>query len=334
MSIYAASVQTSGFECTESLRSQLQSLEMKNAELLAELQHYEQVRLSPRESLDLQSRVSLLPPQPGDYLRCESPLLDDMPRLARTPSFDYCLPTQTPWQRKLVIANDSTYLETPLYKSGLLYKNTEISLNAKYSRQGTNCHLTIVYRTDVTLEDMRMEVGKEPENLKLTSKKLVFSEGKVTAEVQGLEMTQWECVGVFSESPTLVMSYFSRKEYKEIVLKLPISVASYVNAWTVSSEEMLQIYKNLSAHESFSQFPRYKSRISSKDILTGFLRYQGSFHLFWVSSDAYGLGRFMDGTEVVFVVAGHGSEWEVRCRCANLELREAVLQFLITLIAE
>lgn len=335
-------MQTRGFEGTDSLRLQIQALETKNSELLAELQHYEQMRLSPRESLQPDAARMLLPPQ-GDSGDAESPVLDELeirgPMLRKTASADFNLRLPTAPSRRVIIANESTYLETPLYKSGLLYHNSELELSAKYSRQHSLCHLTLVYRnwSATGLEDLRMEVGREPEGVRLGSRREVVVEGRLASEAQGLEMVQWECVGVFCDSPTLIVSYFAQREYKEISLKLPISIANYMTAVSVSLDQMIEVYTSLSNQQSSGQFPAYKGRISSKEILCGFLRYQGSFHVSPLkdTSDIGGIGAFLDKTPVVFFIKRHAEEggYELRCRSVNLQLREAVLQFLLTLIA-
>jgi len=319
---------------------QIEALKTKNAELLAELQHYEQVRLSPRESLQPDAIRMLLPPQ-GDPGEAESPVWDDIesrgPLLRKTASADFSLRLPAASPRRVLIANEGTYLETPLYKSGLLYRNSELELSAKYSRQHSSCHLTLVYRnwSAAALEDVRMEVGREPEGVRLGSRREVVVEGRLSSEAQGLEMVQWECTGVFCDSPTLTLSYFAQREYKEIALKLPISIASYMTALSIPLDQMIEIYTSLAPQQSSGQFPAYKDRISSKEILSGFLRYQGSFHVSTLkdSTDIGGIGAFLDKTTVVFFIKRQAEGLELRCRSVSLQLREAVLQFLMSLIA-
>jgi hypothetical protein len=338
--MYSAALQTRGFEGTDSLRQQIEALESKNSELLSELQHYEQVRLSPRESLQSEGMMRLLLPPQGDSGEAESPVLDEGemrgPMLRKTASADFNLRAAT---RRVVIANESTYLETPLYKSGILYRNSELELSAKYSRQHSLCHLTLVYRNwgGAVLEDVRMEISREPEGVKLGSRREVVVEGRMAADAQGLEMVQFECLEVFTDSPILTLSYITQREYKEITIKLPISIASYMTALPVPLDQMIEMYTNLASNQSSSQFPGYKGRISSKEILSGFLRYQGSFHVSTLkdTSDIGGIATFLDKTPVVFFIKRHTQEggYELRCRSVNLQLREAVLQFLLTLIA-
>lgn len=339
--MYSAALQTRGFEGTDSLRQQIEALESKNSELLSELQHYEQIRLSPRESLQSDGIIRLLLPPQGDSIEAESPVLVDEgeirgPILRKTASADFNLRLPS---RRVVIANESTYLETPLYKSGLLYRNAELELSAKYSRQHFVCLLTLVYRISggVGLEDVRMEISKEPEGVKLESRREVVVEGRMDPDSQGLEMLQFECLSVFTSSPILTISYISQREYREISLNLPISIASYLTALPVPTDQMIEMYTNLACNQSSSQFPTYKSRISSKEILAGFLRYQGSFHVSTVkdSGDIGGIASFIDKTYVVFFIKRCMQEggYEVRCRSVNLQLREAVLQFILTLIA-
>ena len=240
--------------------------------------------------------------------------------------------------RKIVIANESSYLETPLLKAGTLYRNSEIELSAKTTLVNSVCFLTLVHRnySNTPLTGLCIELRPPLDgSLSFSNGTTILQDCDIDPGTQRMELLQCSCNGVIEESPSIVLSYTVQCEYKEIVLKLPISIASFITGVPATVESVVKMYASLVEHQSSCKFARYKAKIVNRDMLAGFVGYQKSFTVVNLGEAAEigGVGELQDYGPVVFFVKKVEEEYELRCRGPNVQLRDAVLRFLIGLIS-
>jgi hypothetical protein len=153
---------------------------------------------------------------------------------------------------------------------------------------------------------------------------------------QGLGTVKCICQNVFLNSPVVVLSYYHQKEYKEVALKLPISIATFTTALPTPPELFLFKYSTLNTFQTACSFPRFKSMINSKEILAGFVCYQGTFQVLQEDTAGIGGAGMCLGNEVLFMLQKRTEDGHVLIHCRSLDttLRNAIAAFLTGLLEE